>query len=128
MTGRPDRPLPDNWNDIPGAKGCTLQTCTIRDNYDQLISLNAVPIGISSQTVDDNKEMTTRLRVPFDVLSDEKLELKSALDLPTFSIKDKLYLKRATIIIENKIIKKVFYPIFTVDKHINEIVEWLKEN
>ena len=72
MTGRPDRPLPDNWNNIPGAKGCTIQTCSFRDNYDEIISLNAVPIGISSQSVDDNKEMTGRLKVPYDVLSDEK--------------------------------------------------------
>ena len=75
MTGRPDRQLPENWNNIPGAKGCTIETCLFRDKYDELISLNAVPIGISSQTVDYNKEMTKRLKVPYDVLSDEKLEL-----------------------------------------------------
>ena len=89
MTGRPDRPLPDNWNNIPGAKGCTIQTCSFRDNYDEIISLNAVPIGISSQSVDDNKEMTSRLKVPYDVLSDEKLELSKELNIPTFS-KDNL--------------------------------------
>ena len=71
MTGRPDRPLPNNWNNIPGAKGCTIQTCSFRDKYDEIISLNAVPIGISSQSVDYNKEMTSRLKVPYDVLSDE---------------------------------------------------------
>ena len=85
MTGRPDRPLPNNWNNIPGAKGCTYETCLFRDNYDQIISSNALPIGISTQTVDDNKEMTRRLKIPYDILSDEKLELKSALSLPTFA-------------------------------------------
>ncbi len=128
MTGRPDMPLPENWNKIPGANGCTLQTCKFRDNYDDLISLNAVPIGISTQSVNYNKEMTNRLRVPFDVLSDEKLELKDALRLPTFSVKDKIYLKRLTLIVEKKMIKKVFYPIYPIDKHIDCVLEWLKEN
>ena len=89
MTGRPDRPLPDNWNNIPGAKGCTVQTCSFRDNYDEIISLNAVPIGISTQSIDNNKELTNRLRIPFDILSDEQLKLKTAINLPIFSIKDK---------------------------------------
>jgi len=128
MTGRPDRLLPDNWNNIPGAKGCTIQTCSYRDNYYKIISLNAVPIGISTQTIDDNKEMSSRLSVPYDVLSDEKLELKNLLNLPIFSINNKDYLKRLTLIIENNIIKKVFYPINSVNKHIEDVLKWLKEN
>ena len=128
MTGRPDRPLPDNWNNIPGAKGCTTQTCSFRDNYDEIISLNAVPIGISSQSVDDNKEMTSRLKVPYDVLSDEKLELSNELNIPTFLVGSKFFLRRITLIIEKKIIKKVFYPINDINKHIEEVLKWLKEN
>ena len=128
MTGRPDRSLPDNWNNIPGAKGCTTQTCSFRDNYDEIISLNAVPIGISSQSVDDNKEMTSRLKVPYDVLSDEKLELSNELNIPTFSVSSKIFLKRITLIVEKKIIKKVFYPINDINKHIEEVLKWLKEN
>ena len=128
MTGRPDKSLPDNWNNIPGAKGCTIQNCSFRDNYDDIISLNAVPIGISTQKVDDNKEMTTRLGVPYDVLSDEKLELQTSLNLPMFSINKKNYLKRITLIIEKNIIKKVFYPIYPIDNHIEKVLKWLKEN
>ena len=128
MTGRPDKPLPDNWNNIPGAKGCTIQTCLFRDNYDEIISLNAVPIGISSQSVDDIKEMTDRLNVPYDVLSDEKLELSKELNIPTFSVSSKIFLKRITLIIEKKIIKKVFYPINDINKHIEEVLKWLKTN
>jgi peroxiredoxin len=128
MTGRPDKPLPDNWNNIPGAKGCTTQTCSFRDNYDEIIGLNAVPIGISSQSVDDNKEMTSRLKVPYDVLSDEKLELSTELNIPTFSVSSKFFLKRITLIVEKKIIKKVFYPINDINKHIEEVLKWLKEN
>ena len=128
MTGRPDRPLPENWNSIPGASGCTLETCKFRDKYDDLIALNAVPIGVTSQTVDYNKEMTNRLKVPFDVLSDEKLELKNALNLPTFLVDDNIYLKRLTLIVEKKIVKKVFYPIYPIDKHLESVLKWLKEN
>ena len=128
MTGRPDKPLPDNWNNIPGAKGCTIQTCLFRDSYDEIISLNAVPIGISSQSVDDNKEMTNRLKIPYDILSDEKLELSDELNIPTFSVKSKIFLKRITLIVEKKIIKKVFYPINDINKHIEEVLKWLKEN
>jgi len=128
MTGRPDRPLPNNWNNIPGAKGCTIQTCSFRDNYDELISLNAVPIGISTQNIYDNKEMTTRLNVPYDVLSDEKLKLGNELKIPTFSVDSKFFLKRITLIVEKKIIKKVFYPINDINKHIEEVLKWLKEN
>ena len=128
MTGRPDRPLPNNWNNIQGAKGCTIQTCSFRDNYDELISLNAVPIGISTQDINDNKEMTTRLNVPYDVLSDEKLKLGNELNIPTFSADSKIFLKRITLIVEKKIIKKVFYPINDINKHIEEVLKWLKEN
>jgi len=128
LTGRPDMPLPQNWNKIPGANGCTLQTCKFRDNYDDLISLNAVPIGISTQSVNYNKEMTNRLRVPFDVLSDAKLELKNLLNLPNFLVEDKVYLKRLTLIVEKKMVKKVFYPIYPIDKHIDDVLKWLKEN
>ena len=128
MTGRPDKPLPDNWNNIPGAKGCTIQTCLFRDNYDEIISLNAVPIGISTQGVDDNKEMTNRLKIPYDILSDKKLELSNLLTIPTFSVDSKIFLKRITLIVEKKIIKKVFYPINNINKHIEEVLKWLKEN
>ena len=128
MTGRPDKPLPDNWNNIPGAKGCTIQTCLFRDNYDEIITLNAVPIGISTQSVDDNKEMTNRLKIPYDILSDEKLELSDELNIPTFSVESKIFLKRITLIVEKKIIKKVFYPINDINKHIEEVLKWLKEN
>ncbi len=128
MTGRPDRPLPNNWNNIPDAKGSTKQACLFRDNYDNIITLNAVPIGICSQTVDDNKEMTNRLKVPYDILSDERFELKTSLKLPVFSIENKDYFKHLILIIEKKIIKKVFYPIYLEDKHLEGVLKWLQEN
>ena len=126
MTGHPDKLLPYNWNNIPGAKGCTSQTCSFRDNYYELVGLNALPIGVSTQSINDLKEMTSRLRIPYDILSDQNLTLKNELNLPSFLIKDKVYLKRLTLIIEKNIIKKVFYPVYQPDKHIDEVLEWLK--
>ena len=128
MTGRPDRPLPPNWDSIPGARGCTPQTCNFRDNYDEIVSLNAIPIGVSTQPVDDLKEMVTRLGVTYDVVSDINLRFAKKLNLPTFDIEDKVFLKRTTIIIEKSVIKKFFYPIFPPNKHVNEIIKWLRTN
>ena len=128
MTGRPDRSLPNNWDSIPGARGCTPQTCNFRDNYDEIVSLNAIPIGVSTQLVDDLKEMVTRLGVTYDVVSDINLSFASKLNLPTFKIKKKVFLKRTTLIIEKSVIRKVFYPIFPPNKHVHEVIEWLKIN
>ena len=128
MTGRPDKPLPEKWDNIPGAIGCTPQTCSFRDSYDDFITLNAIPIGLSTQSVDDIKEMTTRLLVPYDVVSDKGLNFINQLKLPTFNIDSKVYIKRMTMIVEKSIIKKVFYPVFPPDIHVKDIIEWLKKN
>ena len=128
MTGHPDRPLPDNWDIIPGARGCTSQTCSFRDNYDELIKQNALPIGLSTQSTEDLKEMTNRLNVPFDIVSDQQLIFTSGLNLPTFIIDDKKFIRRLTLIVDQSVIKHVFYPIFPPDKHIFEVLNWLKNN
>ena len=128
MTGHPERPLPDNWDIIPGAKGCTTQTCSFRDHYDELIKQNALPIGLSTQSTEDLEEMTRRLCVPFDVVSDQQLVFTSGLKLPTFSVNDKKFIKRLTLIVDQSLIKHVFYPIFPPDQHIFEVLNWLKNN
>lgn len=128
MTGNPVKALPKNWNKTPGARGCTPQTCSFRDNYDKLTALNAVPIGISSQSLEDIDEMTKRLKVPFDVLSDENFILSKKMKLPIFQIENKTYIKRITIIVHQTRIKKVFYPVFPPDLHINDVIKWLEDN
>ena len=128
MTGNPNKALPENWSSIQGAKGCTPQACSFRDNYDKLIKLNSLPVGISSQSVDDIKEMTLRLNIPYDVVSDQNLEFTKKLKLPTFSVGKKVYIKRLTLIVEKSLIKHVFYPISEPDKHILEVLDWLKKN
>ena len=128
MTGRPDRSLPKNWNNIPGARGCTPQNCSFRDNYDQLIVKNAIPIGISTQSVEDLHEMTLRLNIPYDILSDRELKFTKLIKLPTFKIKNFIFIKRLTLIVEHFVIIKVFYPIFPPDLHIYEVLDWLEKN
>ena len=128
MTGNPNESLPKNWNQTPGAIGCTVETCSFRDNYEELIKLNALPIGISTQTIDYIKEMTDRLAIPYDVLSDSENILLNSLKMPYFEIENKIYFKRSTLIVEKNIVKKVFYPIFPPNKHINEVLQWLKAN
>jgi len=128
MTGRPDVPLPENWNKTPGARGCTPENCSFRDHYDELIKLNALPLGITTQNIEDIKEMINRLKINYDILSDFNLEFIHSLKLPTFSIKNKIFVKRLTLIVHNYKIEKVFYPIFPPDKHIYDVLKWLKNN
>ena len=127
LTGSPKKKLPNNWENIPGTSGCTLENCIFRDNYENLIQLNALPIGISTQSIEDIKEMTLRLGIQFDILSDFKQELTKVFSLPTFEVEKKVYLKSLTIIVEKNIVKKVFYPINSVNKHIQEIIKWLRK-
>ena len=128
MTGNPQKSLPPNWNNIPGALGCTLQTCSFRDHYDDLVKCNAIPIGLSTQSVPELKEMATRLYIPYDVVSDSELKFSKLMSLPTFKIKKFVFIKRLTLIIEQSVIIKVFYPIFPPDLHIYKVLNWLKNN
>ena len=95
---------------------------------EELIKLNALPIGITTQTINYIKEMTDRLVIPYDILSDSDNILLNSLKMPHFQIENQIYFKRLTLIVEKNIVKKVFYPIFPPNKHINEVLQWLKEN
>ena len=128
MTGRPEKPLPKNWNNIPGARGCTPENSSFRDHYEELIKLNALPIGITTQRIEDIKEMTKRLNIKYDILSDCNLKFTESLKLPTFSIDNNIYIKRLTMIVLNCNIVKVFYPIFPPEKHIIEVLNWLEHH
>ena len=128
LTGNPQKKLPKDWDKIPGASGCTLQNSIYRDNYDKFIKLNALPIGISTQEVSYIKEMTNRLCIQFDILSDANLICNKKMYVPTFSIESKIFFKRLTIVVEKNIIKKVFYPINSINKHVDEVLQWLEKN
>jgi peroxiredoxin len=128
MTGRPDRTLPAGWNDIPGARGCTPETCGFRDHHKDLAKLHAEVFGVSTQTTDYQQEMVKRLEVPFEVLSDEHFAFTRALRLPTFAVEGMTLIKRLTLIARNGRIEQVFYPVFPPDKHAEEIIAWLRRH
>jgi peroxiredoxin len=128
MTGRPGVPLPDGWNDIPGARGCTPQSCSFRDHYAELKALRTGVFGLSTQSSEYQREARDRLHLPFQFLSDSGLQLKDALQLPTFSVAGMELYKRLTLISFDGQIEKVFYPVFPPDQDADEVLGWLREN
>lgn len=126
MTGRPDRQLPQGWDDIPGARGCTPETCGFRDHHKDLAKLQTEVFGVSTQDTPYQQEMVKRLEVPFEVLSDEHMEFARVLKLPTFTVEGMTLLKRLTLVARNGRIEQVFYPVFPPDKHAEEVIAWLK--
>ena len=128
-TGRPgESPLVADWDNIPGARGCTPQTCGFRDLHREFGALHCRVYGLSTQTTDFQQEMVTRLHVPFPVLSDAQLELARALRLPTFTAADQVLLKRLVLVIQDGRISRVFYPVFPPDKSAETVLDWLRHN
>jgi peroxiredoxin len=128
MTGRPGLPLPDGWDGIPGARGCTPQSCAFRDHYSELRSLNTAVFGLSAQTTDFQKEARDRLHLPFELLSDSEYRLKQLLRLPTFEVAGMELYKRLTLIVQDGQIQKVFYPVFPPDQNAADVLAWLRQN
>lgn len=128
MTGRPDTPLPDGWDSIPGARGCTPQSCGFRDHYAELQSHSASVYGLSAQSTSYQQEAKTRLQLPFQLLSDTGLELKQRLELPTFRVASMELYKRITLISHDSEIRKVFYPVFPPDINAHQVLGWLSAN
>ena len=126
MTGQPNVPLPEGWDQIPGARGCTPQSCAFRDHYQELQALNANVFGLSVQSTDYQREMATRLHLPFQVLSDEHYQFQKALNLPTFVAAGMTLLKRVTFISHQGRIEAVHYPIFPSDSDPAWVLDYLK--
>jgi peroxiredoxin (alkyl hydroperoxide reductase subunit C) len=129
-TGEPGKiGLVDDWDMIPGARGCTPQTCSFRDLFAELRAAGAKHVfGLSTQSNDFQTEMAARLHLPFPVLSDEQLELTDALSLPTMEVADLTLIKRLAMIIDDGKITHVFYPVFPPDRNAGDVLEWLKAN
>jgi peroxiredoxin len=129
-TGEPGKiALVDDWDMIPGARGCTPQTCSFRDLFAELKAAGAAHVfGLSTQSNDYQTEMASRLHLPFPVLSDEKLLLAKALKLPTMEVAGLTLIKRLALIIDDGRISHVFYPVFPPDRNAGDVLEWLKEN
>ncbi len=126
MTGVPGKPLPDGWDLIPGARGCTPQACSFRDHSEELAQLHADIFGCSTQTTAYQSEMANRLGLPFAILSDAEFKLCDALRLPTFEVDGVRLLKRLTLIIRDGRIEHVFYPVFPSNENAAEVVRWLR--
>jgi peroxiredoxin len=125
-TGRPGEPsLVDDWDLIPGARGCTPETCGFRDHHADLAALGAAVYGLSTQDPAYQSELSERLGLPFPILSDHDLELTRALRLPTFEVAGETLLKRHTLVIREARIEHVFYPVFPPDRHAEEVLAWL---
>jgi peroxiredoxin len=125
-TGRPDQESPPGWNEIPGARGCTPQSCAFRDHHEALKRAGAAQVyGLSTQDTAYQREAVERLHLPFDLLSDEKLALARALKLPTFEVEGMRLIKRLTLITSDSAIVKVFYPVFPPDRNAGDVLAWL---
>ncbi len=126
-TGVPGQPLPDGWDDIPGARGCTPQSCSYRDAVADFAALDTEIIGISAQSAAEQSEFAEREHIPFPLLSDPDLRLTKSLHLPTFEAGGMTLYKRLTFVAEAGEITKVFYPVFPPDRSASEVLTWLRE-
>jgi peroxiredoxin len=126
MTGQPNVALPDGWDQIPGARGCTPQSCSFRDHYQELQSLGAEVVGLSVQSTAYQQEMADRLHLPFPVVSDADYQFQGALQLPTFIAAGMTLLKRITLIANDGVIEAIHYPIFPSDSDPAWVINYLK--
>jgi peroxiredoxin len=129
-TGRPGEPsLVEDWDLIPGARGCTPEACGFRDHHAELLEAGAAAVfGLSTQKSAYQRELAERLRLPFAVLSDAGLELTRALRLPTFEAAGETLLKRLTLLLHDGLVERVGYTVFPPDRHAGEVLAWLRSN
>ncbi len=128
-TGQPGVSLPDGWDDIPGARGCTPQSCAFRDLHADLTAAGATRVyGLSTQTTDYQREAVSRLHLPFPLLSDEDLTFARALKLPTLTVDGQTLLERMALVIDDGTITQVFYPVFPPDRNAGDVLAWLHAN
>ncbi|MFG3140633.1 redoxin domain-containing protein [Streptomyces sp. NPDC048211] len=129
LTGRPGTDLPEGWNSIPGARGCTSEACDFRDHHGDLVAAGASYVfGLSSQTTAYQQEVVDRLRLPFPMLSDTDFRLSAVLGLPTFEVGGVQLHKRLTLVIRDGVVEHVFYPVFPPNTHAQQVCGWLRDN
>jgi peroxiredoxin len=125
MTGVPGVPLPAGWDAIPGARGCTPQSCAFRDRFNRFAGLGCRVFGLSSQTTAHQSELKDRLHLPFELLSDAHFAFAGALRLPTFEVEGRRLLRRVTLILNQGRIEHVFYPVFPPNRSADQVLDWL---
>lgn len=127
MTGRPDQPLPEGWEMIPGARGCTPQSCAFRDHAVELAEAGVSALyGISTQDTAWQREAAERLHLPFPLLSDADLQLTRALNLPVMEVGGHRLIRRLTLITRDGVVQQVFYPVFPPDRNAGDVLDWLR--
>ena len=124
-TGTPGVPLPEGWDDIPGARGCTPQSCAFRDLHGELTDLGATVVGVSAMDPEEQTAFAERERIPYPLLNDRTLELARSLRLPTFDVAGMRLYRRLTLVARDGEIVKVFYPVFPPDRNAADVVAWL---
>jgi peroxiredoxin len=127
-TGRPGEELPTGWDDIPGARGCTPQSCAFRDLHAEIAAFGAHTLGMSAQPIAEQAEVAERLHLPYALASDPLLTVAGALKLPTFEVDGMRLYKRITLICDGGLIEKVFYPVFPPNRNAQDVLEWLQAN
>jgi peroxiredoxin len=125
-TGPPDEPIPPGWNELPGARGCTPQSCGFRDHAAELAAFGARVAGLSSQRLAEQQEFAVRTGMPFPIVSDVELALATMLSLPTFEFDGRTFYKRLALVAEDGVVVKVFYPVFPPDRNAAEVLAWLR--
>ena len=125
-SGRPGVAMLPGWDETPGARGCTPQSCAFRDLHGELAALGIRVAGLSAQSLEDQREFAERNHMPFPVVSDPERRLGSALNLPTFEISGLTLYKRCTLVAEDARIAKVFYPVFPPDANAGDVLRWLQ--
>ena len=125
-TGVPGRPLPEGWDAIPGARGCTPENCSFRDHAVELAELGATVHGLSAQDLGEQREFAERERMPYPLLNDTELVLSRELGLPTFAVEGRALYKRLTLIARDGRIERVFYPVFPPDRHVHDVLAALR--
>jgi peroxiredoxin len=126
QTGVPGQPVPEGWDQIPGARGCTPQNCAFRDSAQELADLGAVVFGLSAQSIDEQREFTEREHIPYSLLNDSQFILAEKFGLPMFEAQGLRYYRRLTFIAIDGRVAKVFYPVFPPQDNAADVIAWLR--
>jgi len=124
-TGVPGQALPSGWDDIPGARGCTPQSCRFRDLHAEFEALGVQVFGLSSQSTSEQREAAERLHLPYPLLSDAERRWATALALPTFDADGMTLIRRLTLVVDDGVITRCVYPVFPPDAATDELLEHL---
>lgn len=127
-TGTPGGPIPKSWNEIPGARGCTPQSCSFRDHYQEFRELGFDAFGVSGQNLGEQIDFARRNSLPYELLNDSDFRLTKALRLPTFEFQSKIFIKRLALVLERSEILKVFYPVFPPNRNAEEVLHYLRSS